>query len=1094
MKHNGRVRLGLAAIMAMAGLFMVIVWARSTVADSTSLPNPHAPLSSEQRRLRDEYWANKRGLHFGVPPGAYESAMAQIHRQTSAAPTSVPLPTWSYIGPQPMLHNFPNFGGVFTGPPMTTSEGRVAAVAADPNDKNRIYVGAAGGGVWRSTDGGATFIPIFDIQPSLAIGAIVVDKNGAVYVGTGEGAQSFDAYYGRGLFRSTDRGDTWATLGPAGQFSLNSIARIAIDSNTPPHIFVAATTGMSASRADASYTPTNINNDGLWRSTDGGNTWIQLGNTTLTGGRASFNNCSTTSAATDPCSAMDVVLDPNNSKRVFAAILYVDVFGSSDGGNTWTEANFPGIMTGTTNQTQRQSVGITSSGPGLPATVYAAVGGPPSNNSIYLGFFRSTDSGQSWAAGAIPTVVVGSGANATTLDGDGTGTNSFTQAWYDQTIAVFPNDPLKVFFGGVGPYLSTDGAGTWNFIAGNANNTTIQEAHSDQHASAIDPFDSNKLYVGNDGGFYVYDVKNGSWTTYFNNQQNQTISSGQIQGLGPHPTNNNVALFGFQDNGTQLFSGQPGWDTVETGDGGFALFDTLDPNYAYHDFASFNCSTTSVSFNCPSPSRSTDGGKTWNSNAPSNSLTNRIGNDQFGFYPPIASDPNSAHRVMIGGHRIYVSTDGMRTWLVQSDNLTGGCRLDNTDCDLQDIEFVPRTTMAWALSTQSGKRAFALSNTSAANLNSTGTWTDVTANLGFNTDLTQATGITVDPLPGHSKIAYLSISGFTTQTGIGHLFLSTDFGQTWVRDDGNGGPAPLPDVPTLRVLVDNTDSTGNTLLAGTDIGVFRSSDRGQTWTAFNTGVIPAVPIFDLEQNQNGVIFAGSHGRGAFRLSGAPTPTATATPIATPSATATPGAQASASAVSSVTTPGATGVNGGTIQLTNTTVSAENVSGLTITASRSSLFASMTLGGGGQSTTINAPGTTAAFTFKSPVNLPAGGSVSFSLTVSVSAFAAADRRIRLAGIMTIGQDGRVGGDGLSLLGALMMLGLMLSPLPARRRSQLAMAVALGLILAATAVGCGGSSNSPTITSAQSATAASVTNSGGAVTVNGLPASLGTITAL
>jgi len=188
------------------------------------------------------------------------------------------------------------------------------------------------------------------------------------------------------------------------------------------------------------------------------------------------------------------------------------------------------------------------------------------------------------------------------------------------------------------------------------------------------------------------------------------------------------------------------------------------------------------------------------------------------------------------------------------------------------------------------------------------------------------------------------------------------------------------------------------------------------------------------------------------------------------------------------------VNGGTIQLTNTTVSAENVSGLTITASRSSLFASMTLGGGGQSTTINAPGTTAAFTFKSPVNLPAGGSVSFSLTVSVSAFAAADRRIRLAGIMTIGQDGRVGGDGLSLLGALMMLGLMLSPLPARRRSQLAMAVALGLILAATAVGCGGSSNSPTITSAQSATAASVTNSGGAVTVNGLPASLGTITAL
>ena len=74
--------------------------------------------------------------------------------------------------------------------------------------------------------------------------------------------------------------------------------------------------------------------------------------------------------------------------------------------------------------------------------------------------------------------------------------------------------------------------------------------------------------------------------------------------------------------------------------------------------------------------------------------------------------------------------------------------------------------------------------------------------------------------------------------------------------DGAGGASPLPDVPTLRILVDETDSSGNTLLAGTDIGVFRSSDAGATWAAFNLGVIPAVPVFDLEQNQNGLIFTG----------------------------------------------------------------------------------------------------------------------------------------------------------------------------------------------------------------------------------------------
>ena len=90
-------------------------------------------------------------------------------------------------------------------------------------------------------------------------------------------------------------------------------------------------------------------------------------------------------------------------------------------------------------------------------------------------------------------------------------------------------------------------------------------------------------------------------------------------------------------------------------------------------------------------------------------------------------------------------------------------------------------------------------------------------------------------------------------------------------------------MPTLRILVDNTDSSGNTLLAGTDIGVFRSSDAGATWTAFNQGVIPAVPVFDLEQNKNGLIFAGTHGRGAYKLSAGPTPTPTPAPTATSTA-------------------------------------------------------------------------------------------------------------------------------------------------------------------------------------------------------------------
>lgn len=121
------------------------------------------------------------------------------------------------------------------------------------------------------------------------------------------------------------------------------------------------------------------------------------------------------------------------------------------------------------------------------------------------------------------------------------------------------------------------------------------------------------------------------------------------------------------------------------------------------------------------------------------------------------------------------------------------------------------------------------------------------------------------PDPNNSEDAYLSVSGFTAVTGVGHVFRTTDFGTTWAREDGFGGTAPLPDVPVIKMLVDRRDVTGNTVLAGTDIGIFSSSDGGGAWAPYNLANIPKVPVIDLEQNFNGLIFAGTHGRGAYQL-------------------------------------------------------------------------------------------------------------------------------------------------------------------------------------------------------------------------------------
>ncbi|HEY2108154.1 MAG TPA: hypothetical protein VGH29_20315, partial [Candidatus Binataceae bacterium] len=913
MKNRSFFKRFLIAVTAGAGLAILGAGRSLSVGGQPPQPQPHAPLSLEDRKARAAYWASKRGLQFGVPEYSYERALndAKALAPAAAAPLLGAF-TWSAIGPQPMLNNLPNFGGTQTGPGITSSAGRVSAVAADPTTSNLLYVGAAGGGVWRSSDGGATFTPVFNNEPVQAIGAITVDRKGNVWVGTGEGVQS-DSYYGQGIFMSSDHGNSWAQItgGAGSPFIHTSFRRIAVDNNTPPHIFAAATYASSLSRADASFLETDVNNDGLWRSTDGGTTWVQVGNSTAAaGGRATFNSC-TLFLTTDPCPATDVVVDPNNSARVYAAINFVNVFTSSDGGSTWSEAQLPGIKTGTTNEIGRADLAVTSAGPGAAATVYASAG--RLGGDFYRGFFLSTDSGTTWQARTIPSVVLGSSPNIITLDGDGKGVGHYGQSSYDQNITVVPSKPNTVYFGGVGPYVSTDAGAKWSFLAGSATNRTVQETHADQQSSAIDPFNPNKLYIGNDGGFYVYDLAKGNWTSFFNNNQNATINSGQIQGIGPHPTDNTKLLAGFQDNGTQLFSGSLGWNTVETGDGGFALFDPANPNFAYHTFATTNGG--------PAPSRSTDGGLNWDSNDPFNGLIAVIGTDRFNFYPPLAADPASGSRIMIGGHFIYVSTDAMTTWHTQSNNLTGSCGVNNGSCALQDIEFVPNTTMAWALSQQSGNIGFTVSNTIKADVNTGVVWNNVTASLPFNSALTQATGIAADPTPSHGSVAYLSISGFTAATGIGHIFRTADFGKTWTRADGAGGSSPLPDVPTLRILVDGTDLSGKTLLAGTDIGAFRSSDGGATWAAFNLGVIPAVPIFDLEQNKNGLIFAGTHGRGAYRLSALATPTATPvtsptpTTAATTTATATPGANVTGTSVSTSAVPAAS-VAAGTMTITN----------------------------------------------------------------------------------------------------------------------------------------------------------------------------------
>lgn len=812
-----------------------------------------------------------------------QQEMAQAQMENVAGSSALSQATsWSFNGPQPVDAEVATFGGVAIGSPLPNATGRVTAIVADPMVSGRLFVGTAAGGVWMRPNASAAFAPIFDAEPTLSVGSMALDTtttpNPTLYVATGEGDGSNDSYYGEGIFTSSDLGGSWSRLGAA-NFADASIGGIAVDTTQNPRtIYAAVTYGSSANRAQAGWIETQWSQMGIWKSSDGGNSW-------LTYPLGTFGTC--TYFTNESCPATQVVIDPAAPANVYAAVQWTGVFRSSDSGRTWSQISFPGFS----GSIGRSSVAVNS------GIVYAMLGA--ADGIEYAGFYKSSDGGATWTAENVPSASLGEGVVL-----DGTAADDVSDSIFGQVLAIDPADSTgaTVVFGGVGIYRSTNSGATWTFLAQNGG------THSDQHAVAFDPASAHSFYLGNDGGVFHFASSGGSWSGL-----NSSIGAEEVQSVGPHPTNSALVLAGMSDNGTGLGnSSMPlpaAWGQVDTLDGAFAIFDPANPSFAYHVFA-----TTSAG---PAIAQSMDGGTSWTSAGPTQALRGALasnGDAGAGLYPPLAADPEQHGRVMFGAHSVYVSSDSGNSWAAETtQDLTGKC--GDGSCALEDLEIAPSdNTRAYALAMQTDTTftptPFRLMTTSDANVQVTeenpagATWKDVTANLSplVLPRYTQATGIAVDPTD--SATAYLSVSGFTAATQMGHVFVTHDFGMTWAQVDGNPLnqiPPPanaLPDIPVLRILVDGTDSTGNTILAGTDIGIFRSIDGGADWAPYNLASIPAVPVFDLEQNQNGMIFAGTFGRGVFEIAGAnvsigptatptPTPSATPTTIVTPTSTRTP---------------------------------------------------------------------------------------------------------------------------------------------------------------------------------------------------------------
>jgi len=834
----------------------------------------------------------------------------------ATAPTTAPsLINWTAIGPG-------NVGG------------RVNVIWIDPQNAQHLIVGAAGGGLWQSSDGGGSWTAVAEFPGSLAVSAIARLPNGTMLAGTGD---FFNEYQpGDGMFLSTDGGGTWSPVADTAPRSNTDawswILSIATNSNG---VALASTWG------------------GIARSSDGGKTW---GGVWPVGGTINASR--------------NVVFDPNNPNAAVADNENGSVVYSIDAGQTWAVASG---LPGTAHA--RTSLAFDSS---VAGSVYALVDN--NNDTAPSGeVFHSADGGKTWTllAGTSAFVNQHSGNADGALCDDSTGGKVECQGSYDNVISVLAQGagkPPVIGVGGIDIFSSTDGGGTWaetgSWLPSDSN-----YLHADQHAAAYSP-STGAIYVGNDGGVFKAPIAGGAWTalntglavTQFysaSGHAGATASLNQVNGAPITPI-----LAGAQDNGMLLYEGytpagspQPNnWVKAAGGDGGIAIVDPANGNYLYGEYTNL------------SPEYSSTGGPGLQSlnPAPADNAT-----QSANFIAPIALVPNGGQastQMLAGGATLWIGNNvrsGTPAWSSFNNNTlpVGG-----SGNYISAIQADPTNNNIW-VGFDSGQ-VWYTTNASA----STGPVWAQASNVGLPTS--QVTSIWI--VPGQSNAVYVTFAGLANPNG--SVFVTSDNGQTWT---GIGGALPPGPVHTLVTH----PAYPQILYAGTLTGVYTSIDGGRTWNASSQGPanisVNQLSWFDTSTPSQPVLLAATDGRGAWMGSPAYNPTPTLTSL-------NPAQVTIGSPATTITLSGTGYVGGSTVTLDGASIAATYISTtqlqvtapaatLAITGGHGFVVSNPIPGGGssaGASLTVAYPAPTIASLSPNAVAMGAAG---FTLSIAGSGF-------------------------------------------------------------------------------------------------------------
>ena len=677
--------------------------------------------------------------------------------------------------------------------------GRVVAVAGVPGDNNTYYFGAVGGGVWKTTDAGTVWAPIFDKVPVASIGAIAVAPSNpqVVYVGTGESDIRSALSSGNGVYKSNDGGQTWKNVGLA---ETRQISRIVVDPNNPDIVYVGA--------LGHAYAPNEER--GVFKSSDGGATWKQVlykgpdlgvSDLAIAAGSPNILFAGMWNAQRPPWSSYAPLQGPGSA-----------LYRSTDSGATWTQVSGNGLPDG---QWGRVGASVAPDG----KRVYSLIEAGKSS-----GLYRSDDGGNTW----------------TLANGDSRLTS---RAWYFNWLAVDPSDPDTVYVPNVAFYRLDDAGKTLTIIRG-------APGGDDYHNVWVDPKNPAHLIIGTDQGTSLSLDHGATWTTWYNQPTAQfyhVITDHQFpyRVYGAQQDTGSISIPSRTDHGQ--ISAQDAIP-VAGGESGYLAPDPSDPNILYSSsvYGSVARYDRRTSFSqditpWPLPEFGTDiNGRKYRAT----------------WTPVLLFSPIEKNTLYFGTQYVMKTTDGGLHWEKISPDLTGSA------VDAAKEKFAGPTTVqnakergygvvfTIAPSPLKAGEIWAGTDTGLIHLTQDGGkhWQNVTPpGLSDWSKITLIEASHFDP-----AVAYAAVDRHRLDDQKPYLYRTRDYGKTWqLVVEGIG------DHSFLNAIREDTQKRG-LLFAATEFGIYVSFDDGDHWQSLQLN-LPVTSVRDINVHGDDLVIA-THGR------------------------------------------------------------------------------------------------------------------------------------------------------------------------------------------------------------------------------------------